>query len=126
MPEQSTFSAKQVATRIGTDAKTLRKFLRSPSSPYEAVGQGSRYEFPQDDLKKIKKAFDRWQSKKRVPAKPAEATPTPTKQLKVRVNDEIEMSIDIDGEPSADELAKIQKELEEEFPEEEFDVFEED
>jgi hypothetical protein len=48
MPD--TFSAKQVANRIGTDPKTLRKFLRSPSSPYEAVGQGKRYEFLDLDL----------------------------------------------------------------------------
>jgi predicted site-specific integrase-resolvase len=63
MPD--TYSAKQVATRIGTDAKTLRKFLRSPSSPYQAVGQGKRYEFPTADLKAIKKAFVAWQTKNR-------------------------------------------------------------
>lgn len=63
MPD--TFGAKQVATRIGTDPKTFRKFLRSNASPYEAVGQGGRYEFPVKDLQKIKASFVRWQKAKR-------------------------------------------------------------
>lgn len=58
-----TFSAKQVARRIGTDAKTFRKWLRSSSSPYPAVGQGKRYEFPQDELPHIKLHFEVWKNK---------------------------------------------------------------
>ena len=65
----ATFSAKQVATRIGTDAKTLRKFLRSSSSTYDAVGQGGRYEFPIESLESIAREFKSWQSGKRYPAK---------------------------------------------------------
>lgn len=61
----ATFSAKQVATRIGTDAKTLRKFLRSSSSPFDAVGQGKRYEFTTRELAQIREAFNKWQSKSR-------------------------------------------------------------
>lgn len=60
MPEQRTFGAKQVARRIGTDAKTFRKWLRSEDSPYIAVGQGSRYEFPVEDLNDIRNAFNEW------------------------------------------------------------------
>ena len=60
MTEEQTFSAKQVARRIGTDAKTFRKWLRSTSSPYPAVGQGQRYEFPCDDLPEIDKKFKAW------------------------------------------------------------------
>lgn len=58
-----TFSAKQVARRIGTDAKTFRKWLRSSSSPYPAVGQGKRYEFPQQELQHIKLHFEAWKNK---------------------------------------------------------------
>jgi hypothetical protein len=58
-----TFSAKQVARRIGTDAKTFRKWLRSSSSPYPAVGQGKRYEFPQHELHHIKVHFEAWKNK---------------------------------------------------------------
>lgn len=59
-----TFSAKQVASRIGTDAKQLRKFFRDPNSGYDAVGQGGRYDFPEADISKIKSAFDTWNSTK--------------------------------------------------------------
>lgn len=58
-----TYSAKQVARRIGTDAKTFRKWLRSSSSPYPAVGQGKRYEFPVKELSHIKLHFEAWKNK---------------------------------------------------------------
>ncbi len=64
MPEEKQFSAKQVATRVGTDAKQLRKFFRDPKSGYTAVGQGGRYDFPESDLPKIKAAFDTWNAGK--------------------------------------------------------------
>ena len=63
-PNGNTLTAKQVATRIGTDAKSLRKFFRSPASTVEAVGQGGRYEFDKADLPKIKAEFEAWNSKK--------------------------------------------------------------
>lgn len=64
MAEEKTFSAKQVATRIGTDAKQLRKFFRDPKSGYTSVGQGGRYDFPESDLAEIKQKFDAWSSTK--------------------------------------------------------------
>lgn len=60
MAEEKTFSAKQIATRIGTQPKILRKFFRDSKSGYDAVGQGGRYDFPESELPKIKKAFDEW------------------------------------------------------------------
>lgn len=60
MAEGKTFSAKQVATRIHTEAKMLRKFLRDPKSGYEAVGQGGRYDFPESEIPKIQEAFNAW------------------------------------------------------------------
>lgn len=62
--EEKTYSAKQVATRIGTDAKQLRKFFRDPKSGYTPVGQGGRYDFPEAEIAKIKEAFDAWNSTK--------------------------------------------------------------
>jgi hypothetical protein len=97
-----TYGAKQVASRIGTDAKTLRKFLRSSASPYTAVGQGKRYEFPKGDLKKIQKAFEKWRAKSIArTATPKSKTATP-----IEVIDEM---ID-DNEPNADDLAAIEDE----------------
>lgn len=67
MSEEQTekmFSAKQVASRIGTDAKQLRKFLRDENSGYDAVGQGGRYDFPESQLPAIAAAFATWNAGK--------------------------------------------------------------
>ncbi len=64
MTEEKTYGAKQIAHRIGTDPKTFRKFLRSDASPYEAVGQGARYEFPVSELGALNKAFQDWYNKR--------------------------------------------------------------
>lgn len=75
MAEEKTFSAKQVATRIGTDAKQLRKFFRS-TTDFDAVGQGGRYDFPESMLPEIKAKFDAWNSTKvRRVRKPSSAAP---------------------------------------------------
>jgi hypothetical protein len=54
------YTAKQVATRCGTDPKTMRKFFRSSHSTIEPVGQGGRYVFAAKDLPKIQKEFKAW------------------------------------------------------------------
>jgi len=61
--ERETYTAKQVAYRCGTDAKTMRKFFRSKASTVEPVGQGGRYEFQATDMPKIKAEFDAWRKK---------------------------------------------------------------
>lgn len=61
--ERDTYTAKQVATRCGTDAKTMRKFFRSKASTVEPVGQGGRYEFDAGDMPKIKREFDAWSNR---------------------------------------------------------------
>lgn len=60
--EGETLAAKQVATMLNTEAKTLRQFLRSPASTFEAVGSGGRYEFTEGDVPQIKQEFDAWRS----------------------------------------------------------------
>lgn len=75
MAEEKTFSAKQVATRIGTDAKQLRKFFRT-TTHFDAVGQGGRYDFPESMLPEIKAKFDEWNSTKvRRVRKPTSSAP---------------------------------------------------
>lgn len=105
-PSGETLTAKQVATRIGTDAKTLRKFFRSPNSTVEAVGQGGRYEFAKEDLEKIRSEFTSWNTNKpaRAPKgskKDADAEP------KRKVEDIPEEDLELDDdelETSADEV----------------------
>lgn len=79
MADQKTYGAKQVASRIGTDAKQLRKFFRDPNSGYDGVGQGGRYDFPEEEITKIKAAFDAWSSTKTTRNRSAQSKPaTPT------------------------------------------------
>src|SRR5690349_21632509 len=66
LKDRETYTAKQVAMRCGTDAKTMRKFFRSSFSSSEAVGQGGRYEFDAADMPKIKKEFNAWLTRRTI------------------------------------------------------------
>jgi hypothetical protein len=59
-----------MAEEIGTDSRTFRKFLRSDASPYEPVGQGSRYVFDDTDIADLKKRFAEWGKNRRGPKAP--------------------------------------------------------
>lgn len=60
-------SAKEAAKEIGTDARTLRKFIRGAKNlPIAPVGQGARYEFTPKEVKALKKAFISWSSKTKI------------------------------------------------------------
>lgn len=50
----------QIADAVGTTPRNLRKFLRSPDSPYEAVGQGSRYHIEDGDLGELRTKYEAW------------------------------------------------------------------
>jgi len=124
MAEQSTLSAKQVATKLGTDAKTFRRFLRSSACTVEPVGQGGRYEFSTKDLEPLKKQFLGWR-------KPRDGA-TKTEQFEVEVQDKpkrskkpaapvveddteeeleafrAEATMDDEDEPSDEELAALE------------------
>jgi len=61
-----TTTTAQVAEELGTDSRTFRKFLRSDASPFEPVGQGARYIFPDDlDVEALKKTFVEWSGGRR-------------------------------------------------------------
>lgn len=51
----------EVAARLGTTARTLRQFLRSPMSTFVAVGSGARYDFTEKDIPMLEKRFSEWQ-----------------------------------------------------------------
>lgn len=86
---RETYTAKQVATRCGTDSKTMRKFFRSSASTVEAVGQGGRYEFASSDLPKIKREFDAWRKKAQSRATTPKPKPTvPITEIVKKVNAE--------------------------------------
>lgn len=104
LTERDTYTAKQVATRCGTDSKTMRKFFRTEHSTVEPVGQGGRYEFDAGDMPKIKREFDAWvkRSQARSTRKPStpQANPKPSDDMPLsKVADAIERAQDEDDIP---------------------------
>ena len=56
----ATLTVKETAIEIGTDARTLRKFLRSDASPIAPVGKGARYAIERKALRSVKTKFAAW------------------------------------------------------------------
>jgi hypothetical protein len=111
LKDRDLYTAKQVATRCGTDPKTMRKFFRSKHSTVEAVGQGGRYEFDAKDLPRIKKEFDAWTARAR---QNSTRKPSSTKAELDKVADAIERSQEVehedpdeDEEPTEEDLAEV-------------------
>lgn len=72
---------KAVAEELGTDAKILRRFLRSVG-PVETVGSGGRYAFTKADLPHLKELFQKW-------AKGKNVSPSPSPKPRPPANDQI-------------------------------------
>jgi hypothetical protein len=64
----ATLSAKETARELGTNPRTLRKFLRSITPKDEQPGQGNRWSVETKQLKKLKKQFADWQKPKADPS----------------------------------------------------------
>ena len=54
-----TLTPKELALQWDTDARTVRKFLRSDQGTGR-VGQGNRHAIPANSVKKLQKAFLAW------------------------------------------------------------------
>lgn len=91
----TTFSAKEVAQQFGTDARSLRKFLRSHLPTEEQPGQGGRYSFTKGDVTKLKKAFEAWAEKSK---RSAEATEAPAKAKGKKGKAKVEPETTVDEE----------------------------
>jgi len=99
-----TLSAKEAAIELGTDARTFRKFMRSITPKDDQPGQGNRYAIESKDIKKLKKQFEDFNTKK--PTKASSNGSTPHDEV-VDVDDdelldEIDLSID-DADEEVDE-----------------------
>lgn len=57
-------STTELAEELETDPRTLRRFLRSESSPVENVGKGKRYVLDTAAVKLIRKQFAAWSESK--------------------------------------------------------------
>ncbi len=67
-----------VASQLGTNPKTLRRFLRSEQSTFVAVGSGARYDFTSADVAAMRPRFAAWSGR------PAPATTVITTPAVVR------------------------------------------
>lgn len=104
-------SAKEAATLIGTDARTLRKFLRSQ---HGLVGQGQRWAISSDDIPALKDKFEAWHKPKaestdKPKAKAAKAAP-PADDLEADFDDDD--LIDEDELDAMDAIEELDDELE--------------
>lgn len=72
---------KSVAEHLGTDAKILRRFLRSAGT-VQPVGSGGRYQFTKADLPHLKEMFDKW-------AKGKNVKPSPVPKPRAPINDQV-------------------------------------
>lgn len=57
-----TLSAAEAASELGTDPKTLRRFLRQDPN-FVNAGSGGRYTFTDDDLPGLRDRFATWQGR---------------------------------------------------------------
>ena len=67
MMAAKTITPKELAQELGTDAKTLRKFLRewAPSREVDTPGQGGRWALTGRQAQEIRKAFSNRQTVRR-------------------------------------------------------------
>jgi rubredoxin len=73
MAEPTKLSTREVADKLNTDPRTLRRFLRSLE---KGVGTGSRYGFEPQQVGNLKKQFNAWQKEREAQAaakEPAES-----------------------------------------------------
>jgi hypothetical protein len=119
-------TAKQVAKELEVNQRELRKFLRHSDSPFEAVGQGARYQFDREDADLLKEAFNKHIASKKTRTRKVDKT-SDDGEDDPRVPD-----VDADGipwdqdpdrydstlgdaEPDDDELEEIEFEDDEDF-----------
>lgn len=93
-----TLSVKEVAETLGTDGRTLRKFLRSEVTEAggtvgtDTPGKGKRYAIPAGQVKGLTKRFNAWNEAK-----------TTKSETEAEATDEIS--------PSTDEVEELEVDL---------------
>lgn len=100
----STLSAKEVASKLETTPKTLRKFLRSEvrgnggTIGVDSPGKGGRWEIPSGTVTSLKKRFKVWEK---------EETAKRIERLKAK---EAEMTDEVDSDEDVDETPEEETE----------------
>lgn len=123
MASTETLSAKEVARELGTDQRTLRKFLRAVTPKEDQPGQGNRWLIEPKDVKKLRKQFEEWGKAKRpskngteaeIDSEDTEESEELTEVLDVPVVKKGKKSKkepvvhDLDDEPTVEDLAELE------------------
>lgn len=82
--------SRAVADHLGTDPKTLRRFIRSDACPFAAVGAGGRYDFTADQVTAMAEAFKVWTFGTDAPKAPK---PKATRTRKARTQADIDAAV---------------------------------
>lgn len=85
-------TAKQAASKLGTDGRTLRKYLRSK---FGLVGQGQRWSIEEDDLDNLRIEFKKWNKGTKKPKK-VTSKPDPEEDLDEAELEELEEVEELD------------------------------
>lgn len=67
---------KAAAEALSTDARTLRRFLRSRDTSFVACGSGNRYSFTSADIEAMRTEFGPWSAKQAAKAAQKPVRPT--------------------------------------------------
>jgi len=96
------------ADQLGTEHKTLRRFLRSSDSGITPPGQGARYEIQRGQVKTLAAKFKRWETAQ------AEAKAARENEKAAQAAEEIapEDSDDPTDDPTDEELEELTDEIE--------------
>lgn len=82
---------RAVADQLGTDPKTLRRFIRSNACPFDAVGAGGRYDFTPADVTAMADPFRAWSAGTDAP-KP-KAAPKAPRTRRAKTQAEIDAAV---------------------------------
>lgn len=63
----ATMTTTEVAAEFGTDARTLRKFLRSEEGKNTKVGKGARWGIEKRELRALRSRFAKWDEARTAP-----------------------------------------------------------
>lgn len=75
----ATITPKELAAELGTDARTVRKFLRSPAGFDARVGKGQRWAIESKSVRSLKAKFAKWDEARKAAA--ADNSPEVTEEV---------------------------------------------
>lgn len=108
-------TVKDFALEIDTDARTARKFLRAVTPREDHPGKGSRWAIEKKQIRSLKSKFTKWENeqKEKAAIRAENAKKKAEKAEKNAADENAEIILDENGdaEPTAEELADLEIEM---------------